>query len=51
MWTNERLDDMARKMDDGFERLDTDVRELRQAVHQLRGSTIVGFLVVIATNS
>jgi hypothetical protein len=49
MWTDERLDDLAHKVDAGFERLDTDVRELRQAVHQLWGSTIVGFLVVIAT--
>jgi hypothetical protein len=49
MWTDERLDDLAKKVDAGFERVDTDIRELRTAVHQLWGSTIVGFLVVIAT--
>jgi hypothetical protein len=49
MWTDERLDDLSHRMDAGFERVDTDIRELRQAVHQLWGSTIVGFLVVIAT--
>jgi len=49
MWTDERLDDLAHKVDAGFERVDRDIRELRTAVHQLWGSTIVGFLVVIAT--
>jgi hypothetical protein len=49
MWTDERLDDLAHRVDAGFERVDTDIRELRTAVHQLWGSTIVGFLVVIAT--
>ena len=49
MWTDERLDDLARKVDAGFDRVDRDIRELRTAVHQLWGSTIVGFLVVIAT--
>jgi hypothetical protein len=48
MWTDERLDDLAKKVDAGFERVDADIRELRTAVHQLWGSTIVGFLVVIA---
>ena len=49
MWTDERLNDLAHKVDAGFERVDQDIRELRTAVHQLWGSTIVGFLVVIAT--
>jgi hypothetical protein len=49
MWTDERLNDLAHKVDAGFERVDQDMRELRTAVHQLWGSTIVGFLVVIAT--
>jgi hypothetical protein len=49
MWTDERLDDLSHRVDAGFERVDSDIRELRQAVHQLWGSTIVGFLVVIAT--
>ena len=49
MWTDERLDDLSKKVDAGFERVDTDIRELRTAVHQLWGSTIAGFLVVIAT--
>jgi hypothetical protein len=49
MWTDEQLADLAKKVDAGFERVDTDIRELRTTVHQLWGSTIVGFLVVIAT--
>jgi hypothetical protein len=28
-WTDERLDDLARRMDAGFERIDADIRELR----------------------
>jgi hypothetical protein len=28
-WTDERLDDLSRKMDAGFERVDADLRELR----------------------
>jgi hypothetical protein len=40
-WTDERLDDLARRMDAGFERVDADIRELRAEVReqgmQLRG--------------
>jgi hypothetical protein len=49
MWTDERLGDRFDGIDNSLERVDADIRELRQAVHQLWGSTIVGFLVVIAT--
>lgn len=28
-WTDERLDDLAQRMDAGFERVDRDIRELR----------------------
>jgi hypothetical protein len=31
-WTDERLDDLARRMDAGFERLDADLRQLRDQV-------------------
>lgn len=49
MWTDQRLDDLAQKVDAGFERVDRDIRELRTSVNNLWGSSIVGFLVVIAT--
>jgi hypothetical protein len=28
-WTDDRLDDLANRMDRGFDRVDTDIRELR----------------------
>jgi hypothetical protein len=28
-WTDDRLDDLSRRMDSGFERVDADIRELR----------------------
>lgn len=28
-WTDERLDDLSRRMDAGFDRVDADIRELR----------------------
>jgi hypothetical protein len=56
VWTDERLDDLARKVDAGFERVDrdihdvrTDLRDLRALVLQLWGSTVIGFAGVIAT--
>jgi hypothetical protein len=49
MWTDERLTDRFDNIDRSLERVDTDIRELRTAVNQLWASTIVGFLVVIAT--
>ncbi len=55
MWTDQRLDDLAQKVDAGFERVDrdirelrTDLRDLRTLVFQLWGSNIAGLLIVIA---
>jgi hypothetical protein len=36
-WTDQRLDDLARRMDAGFQRVDADIRELRGEVVALRG--------------
>jgi len=33
-WTDERLDDLARRMDAGFDRVDADIRELRTEVRE-----------------
>jgi hypothetical protein len=56
MWSDERLDDLALRMDAGFERVDRDIRELRTdmrdmrtLLYQLWGSTMVAFLCTIAT--
>jgi hypothetical protein len=35
-WTDERLDDLARRMDAGFERVDGDIRELRTEIRDMR---------------
>jgi hypothetical protein len=59
-WTDDRLDDLVDTTRVGFERIDrefdrvhTDIRELRQTVHQtfvtMISLQIVGFLGVIAT--
>lgn len=33
-WTDERLDDLARRMDAGFARVDGDIRDLRREVRE-----------------
>jgi hypothetical protein len=52
-WTDERLDDLAEAMRSGFERVDQDIRELRQTMLRawitLISMQTVGFLAVIAT--
>jgi hypothetical protein len=56
MWTDERLDDLSRRMDAGFQRVDDDIRELRTdmrdmrtLLYQLWGSTMVAVLCTIVT--
>jgi hypothetical protein len=56
MWTDERLDDMSRRMDAGFQRVDDDIRELRTDMRDMRtlmfqlwGSTMVAILGTIVT--
>ena len=66
MWSDERLDerfnavdrrldDIERRMDAGFERVDRDIRELRQLMFQLWGVNMLGIITtivaVIITNS
>jgi hypothetical protein len=55
MWTDERLDDLAGKVDAGFDRLDRDIRDLRVLMFQLWGTTMLGILAtigaVITTNT
>ena len=36
-WTDDRLDDLNKKVDDGFARLDRDNRELRNDIKDLKG--------------
>jgi hypothetical protein len=35
-WTDQRLDDLARRMDAGFARVDADIRELRGDMRDMR---------------
>lgn len=55
-WTDERIDDAMGRIagrfdavDNRFDRVEGDLRELRQLVYYLCGSMLIGFLVVIAT--
>jgi hypothetical protein len=54
-WTDERLDDLARRVDVGFDRVDRGIRELRGVIEALRitllrvgGGLMVGLIGVIA---
>jgi hypothetical protein len=48
-WTDERIDDAMGRIDTRFDRVEGDLKELRQLVYYLWGSMLVGFMVVIAT--
>jgi len=48
-WSDKRLDDLAAKVDAGFERVDTDIRDLRKLMFQLWGTNMVAILATIAT--
>jgi hypothetical protein len=59
-WTDERLDDLVRRMDDGFNRLDADLRAVNSRIDTLQRTMIqvaagmmatfvAGFLGLIAT--
>ena len=54
-WTDERLDDLATRLDAGFARVDADIRELRAEIGGLRstllrvgGGIMIGLVGVIA---
>jgi hypothetical protein len=62
-WTDERLDDLAHRVDDGFNRVDEDLRQLRAEMNarfdgiqrlmiQIGGGTIITVLAsVLATRA
>jgi hypothetical protein len=47
MWTDERLDDLSRRMDAGFDRVDRDIRDLRTLMFQLWGTNMLAIIVTI----
>jgi hypothetical protein len=51
MWTDERLDDLSNRVDAGFERVDSDIRELRGGIGSLRSVIMqvgVGLMIGMA---
>jgi hypothetical protein len=48
-WSDERIDDSMGRIDARFDRVEGELKELRQLVYYLWGSMLVGFMVVIAT--
>lgn len=48
-WTDGRLDDLARRMDDGFNRIDGDMRAMRAEIGALQRTMIqVGGGMIVA---
>jgi hypothetical protein len=45
-WTDGRLDELSRKVDDGFERVDADMRALRSEVSAVQRTMVQGFIAV-----
>lgn len=52
-WTDQRLNDLNQKVDDGFARMDKDIRELRSDINARFDRLTIGLLIsavgVIAT--
>jgi hypothetical protein len=51
-WTDERLDDLNKKVDNGFMRVDTDIRDLRREMNArfdaMNRNFIAGLIAVLA---
>jgi hypothetical protein len=48
-WTDDRLDDLARRMDDGFNRIEGDMRAMRTEIGALQRTMIqLGSGVIVA---
>jgi hypothetical protein len=51
VWTDERLDDLNKRVDDGFSEMREEFRALRAEIHQLTygliGTMLLGFLGTI----
>jgi hypothetical protein len=55
-WTDERLDDLSKKMDQGFGRLDAEMRalngrfdSLQRTLLQVNGAIVAALMALIAT--
>jgi hypothetical protein len=47
-WTDERLDDLVGEVRRGFDRVDQDIREVRQWMFRLTIGMSLGFISVLA---
>lgn len=57
-WTDERLDDLSRRMDDGFarvdrrlDRLDDGIRGLHATIMRVSGGMVVGLVLLVVTRA
>jgi hypothetical protein len=48
-WTDERLDDLARRMDKGFDEVKGEIRDLRMEMNAMLRTMIIGFVTTIVT--
>jgi hypothetical protein len=48
-WTDERLDDLAKRMDRGFDEVKGEIRELRTEVNAMQRTMIIGFVTLFAS--
>ena len=55
-WTDERIDDLAKRMDQGFNRVEADIREVKAGISALniridsmQRAMIIGFVTLFAS--
>lgn len=48
-WTDERLDDLAKRMDRGFDEVKGEIRDLRLEVGNVQRTMIIGFVTLFAS--
>ena len=49
-WTDERLDDLAKRMDAGFSEVKGEIRELRSEFSAMQRTMIIGFATIAASS-
>ena len=45
-WTDARLDDLNQRVSEGFQRVDSDIRELRSEVKSVQRTMMYGFITL-----